>query len=118
MSRPPSDWITLAEAVQILGDANVRLRPETIGRWAREGRLQTLKLGGRRTYRRPPSLSVWRRPSRAHLPMVSGRRRTFASPRIWTASASVIQSEGGRLIEVSSIRVGCGWLHRRPRLAP
>jgi hypothetical protein len=52
MSRPPSDWITLAEAVQILSDANVRLRPETIGRWAREGRLQTLKLGGRRYIRR------------------------------------------------------------------
>ena len=34
MSRPPSDWITLAEAGQILGDANVRFRPETIGRWA------------------------------------------------------------------------------------
>jgi hypothetical protein len=51
MSRPPSDWITLAEAGQILGDANVRFRPETIGRWAREGRLQTLKLGGRREVR-------------------------------------------------------------------
>ncbi|HZL15997.1 MAG TPA: hypothetical protein VFC97_07805 [Verrucomicrobiae bacterium] len=52
MSRPPSDWITLAEAGRILGGANVHLRPETIGRWAREGRLQTLKLGGRRYVRR------------------------------------------------------------------
>lgn len=47
-----SDWITLAEAVDILGGANVRLRPETLGRWARGGRLQTLKLGGRRYVRR------------------------------------------------------------------
>ena len=52
MSRPPADWITLAEAGQILNGANVHLRPETIGRWAREGRLQTLKLGGRRYVRR------------------------------------------------------------------
>ena len=52
MSRPPSDWVTLAEAGEILRDANVHLRPETIGRWAREGRLQTLKLGGRRYVRR------------------------------------------------------------------
>jgi hypothetical protein len=52
MSRPPSDWITLGEAGQILDGANVHLRPETIGRWAREGRLQTLKLGGRRYVRR------------------------------------------------------------------
>jgi hypothetical protein len=52
MSRPPSDWISLAEAGQILGEANVRLRPDTIGKWAREGRLQTLKLGGRRYVRR------------------------------------------------------------------
>lgn len=52
MSRPPSDWITLAEAGQILGGANVHLRPETIGRWARDGRLQTLKLGGRRYVRK------------------------------------------------------------------
>jgi len=52
MSRPPSDWITLTEAGEILEGANVHLRPETIGRWAREGRLQTLKLGGRRYVRR------------------------------------------------------------------
>jgi len=52
MSRPASDWITLAEAVEILAAANVHLRAETLGRWAREGRLQTLKLGGRRYVRR------------------------------------------------------------------
>jgi len=52
MSRAASDWVTLAEAVEILGAANVRLRPETLGRWAREGRLQTLKIGGRRYVRR------------------------------------------------------------------
>lgn len=48
----PSDWISLAEAAQILAAANVHFRPETIGRWARTGRLQSIKLGGRRFVRR------------------------------------------------------------------
>jgi predicted site-specific integrase-resolvase len=52
MSRVAADWITLAEAVEILAAANIHLRAETLGRWAREGRLQTLKLGGRRYVRR------------------------------------------------------------------
>jgi len=52
MSRSTADWITLAEAVEILAGANIHVRPETVGRWARDGRLQTLKLGGRRYVRR------------------------------------------------------------------
>jgi len=48
----PTDWITLAEAAEILEAANIRFRPETIGRWARSGRLQSIKLGGRRFVRR------------------------------------------------------------------
>jgi hypothetical protein len=52
MSRTTADWITLAEAVEILAVANIHVRPETLGRWARQGRLQTLKLGGRRYVRR------------------------------------------------------------------
>ena len=47
-----SDWITLAEAAEILAAANVRFRPETIGSWARTGRLSSIKLGGRRYVRR------------------------------------------------------------------
>lgn len=46
------DWITLAEASEILRAANIRFQPETIGRWARSGRLQSIKLGGRRFVRR------------------------------------------------------------------
>jgi hypothetical protein len=46
------DWISLAEAADILGAANVRFVPSTIGRWARTGRLQSIKLGGRRFVRR------------------------------------------------------------------
>ena len=51
---PPAatDWITLAEASEILAAANIRFRPETIGNWARTGKLQSIKLGGRRFVRR------------------------------------------------------------------
>jgi len=47
-----SDWISLAEAAEILAAANVRFRPSTIGSWARVGKLQSIKLGGRRFVRR------------------------------------------------------------------
>jgi hypothetical protein len=47
-----ADWITLAEAVDILAAANVHFTRATIGVWARSGRLQSMKLGGRRYVRR------------------------------------------------------------------
>ena len=47
-----SDWITLAEAAEMLRAANVHFRPSTIGSWARTGKLQSIKLGGRRFVRR------------------------------------------------------------------
>jgi hypothetical protein len=47
-----TDWISLAEAADILAAANVRFRPSTIGVWARTGKLQSIKLGGRRFVRR------------------------------------------------------------------
>lgn len=47
-----ADWITLAEATQILAAANVHFRTSTIGAWARSGKLQSIKLGGRRFVRR------------------------------------------------------------------
>jgi hypothetical protein len=46
------DWITLAQAAEILEAANVRFQPSTIGRWARNGTLQSIKLGGKRFVRR------------------------------------------------------------------
>ncbi len=48
----PIDWITLAEATEILAAANVHFTTSTIGGWARVGRLQSIKLGGRRFVRR------------------------------------------------------------------
>jgi hypothetical protein len=47
-----ADWITLAEARELLASANVHFTPGTIGAWARAGRLQSIKLGGRRYVRR------------------------------------------------------------------
>jgi hypothetical protein len=47
-----ADWITLAEASEMLRAANIHFRPATIGAWARSGRLQSIKLGGRRFVRR------------------------------------------------------------------
>jgi hypothetical protein len=48
----PTDWITLTEAAEILAAANIHFTPATIGGWARGGRLQSIKLGGRRFVRR------------------------------------------------------------------
>jgi hypothetical protein len=48
----PTDWITLSEAAGILAAANIHFTPATIGGWARSGRLQSIKLGGRRFVRR------------------------------------------------------------------
>lgn len=47
-----ADWITLSEAAEILAAANIHFTPATIGGWARSGRLQSIKLGGRRFVRR------------------------------------------------------------------
>jgi hypothetical protein len=47
-----NDWIGLAEAAEILAASNVRFKPSTIGAWARSGKLQSIKLGGRRFVRR------------------------------------------------------------------
>ena len=52
MAGSGSDWITLEEAAGILEAANIHFRPATIGGWARSGRLQSIKLGGRRFVRR------------------------------------------------------------------
>ena len=47
-----ADWITLNEAVEILAAANIHFTAGTIGGWARTGRLQSIKLGGRRFVKR------------------------------------------------------------------
>lgn len=52
MPTSAADWISLTEAAEILEAANIRFKPATIGAWARTGKLQSIKLGGRRFVRR------------------------------------------------------------------
>ena len=52
MASSANDWISLVEAQEILAAANVRFTASTIGGWARTGKLQSIKLGGRRFVRR------------------------------------------------------------------
>jgi excisionase family DNA binding protein len=47
--RPPSDWITLAEAAELMATANVQVSTSTLARWVRAGRLQSIR-PGRRIY--------------------------------------------------------------------
>jgi hypothetical protein len=61
-----ADWITLAEASEILAAANVKFRPETIGAWARAGRLSSIKLGGKRFVRRGEVRALLAAPRRVH----------------------------------------------------
>jgi hypothetical protein len=60
MSKPPSDWISLSEAAELLASSNVNFTPGTIGRWARVGQLQSIKLGNRRFVRRAQVRSLLR----------------------------------------------------------
>lgn len=61
-----ADWITLSEAAEILAAANVHFRAETIGAWARTGRLSSIKLGGRRFVRRGEVRALVAAPRRVH----------------------------------------------------
>ncbi len=60
MPKPPADWISLSEAADLLASSNVHFTPDTIGRWARIGRLQSIKLGNRRFVRRAQVRSLLR----------------------------------------------------------
>lgn len=52
MATSAADWISLGEAAGILEAANIHFKASTIGAWARSGKLQSIKLGGRRFVRR------------------------------------------------------------------
>jgi len=60
MSKPPTDWITLSEAADLLGAHNIHFKSGTIGRWARAGRLVSIKLGNRRYVRKTQIRSLVR----------------------------------------------------------
>lgn len=52
MARLASDWITLAEASDIFSGANVKISQSTLARWARAGKLQSIRPGRRIFVRR------------------------------------------------------------------
>ena len=45
MPRLASDWISLAEAAEIFAAANVPISRSTLARWARSGKLQSIRPG-------------------------------------------------------------------------
>lgn len=66
MSKPPGDWISLSEAAELLASSNVRFTSGTIGRWARGGQLQSIKVGNKRFVRRVQVRSLLRPHGLAH----------------------------------------------------
>jgi hypothetical protein len=60
MSKPTADWISLSEAAELLASSNVRFTSGTIGRWARVGQLQSIKVGNKRFVRRAQVRSLLR----------------------------------------------------------
>jgi len=63
MPRVASDWISLKEAAEIFAAANVPISRSTIGRWAREGKLQSIR-PGRQVYVRRAEVRSMLRPKR------------------------------------------------------
>ena len=45
MARPPSDWISLSEASAIFAAAGIPITTGTLARWAKDGRLQSIRPG-------------------------------------------------------------------------
>ena len=67
MPRVASDWISLKEAAEVFAAANVPISRSTIGRWARTGRLQSIR-PGRQVYVRRAEVRAMLRPARRKVP--------------------------------------------------
>ncbi len=52
MARVPSDWISLADAAGIFASAGIPVSTSTLARWARDGKLQSVRPGKRIYVRR------------------------------------------------------------------
>jgi excisionase family DNA binding protein len=63
MPRAVRDWISLSEAATIFANANVPISTSTLARWARDGRLQSIR-PGRRVYVRRAQVRAMLRPRR------------------------------------------------------
>jgi excisionase family DNA binding protein len=80
---PPiaSDWITLAEAGEMLAAANVQVSRSTLARWVRDGKLQSIRPGHRIYVRRAQVRSLLQ-PRRGGVPVASLQAGLFED---WTA---------------------------------
>ena len=67
MPRPATDWITLAEAADLLAAANVKISQSTLARWVRAGKLQSIR-PGRKIFVRRAQIRALLRPSRRAVP--------------------------------------------------
>ena len=76
MPRAATDWITLAEAAEIFASANVPITTGTIARWARVGRLQSIR-PGHRVYVRRAQVRAMLRPQRRGVPAASVQAALF-----------------------------------------
>jgi hypothetical protein len=74
-----TDWITVSEAQALLAAANVHFTASTIGGWAREGKIQSIKLGGRRYVRRGEIRALIAAPRRVRAEAIQGG--LFEDPR-------------------------------------
>jgi hypothetical protein len=77
MSKPPSDWISLSDAADLLAAANVHFTTGTIGRWARTGHLQSVKIGNKRFVRRSQVRGLLR-PEHGHPDHMDGENLQLA----------------------------------------
>ncbi len=68
MPRPASDWITLGEAAEIFAAANIRISQSTLARWARSGKLQSIRPGRRIFVRRAQVRSLLQPQRRGGVP--------------------------------------------------
>jgi excisionase family DNA binding protein len=76
MPRVASDWISLKEAAEIFAAANVQVSRSTLARWARTGRLQSIR-PGRQVYVRRGQVRSMLRPSRRAVPVTAVQPRLF-----------------------------------------
>jgi excisionase family DNA binding protein len=65
--RIASDWISLAEAAEIFGAAGVPISTSTLARWAKDGKLQSIR-PGRRIYVRRAQVRALLTPRRKGVP--------------------------------------------------
>jgi excisionase family DNA binding protein len=76
MPRVASDWISLKEAAEIFAAANVPVSRSTLARWARAGRLQSIR-PGRQVYVRRAEVRSMLRPARRRVPADQVQPRLF-----------------------------------------